>query len=192
MAALRLSETRLATNRIEIDLVFGDFATDPLTIVFEERHGWLVAHLRLAAWFEQLSDAQRRVFAAGLSGLYKLAGAEFVIEQVLSNFEESDLRVDVASRALEVRAPRRGDMHASYSIEAEQESLNPTQAVGLWPALDRRQVFFTETDIVWDEWVAFWSREQEGSAIPLWIPEEQILPERLPATPAEVNAPVRG
>ena len=189
---LRISQTRLATNRIEVDLVFGDAAVDPLTIVFEERHGWLVARLRQAGWFEQLTDSQRRVFAAALSGLYKLAGAEFVIEQVVSNFDESDVRVNIASRALEVSAPQRGDMSAHYPIAAEQQLLTPTNAIGLWPALDRRQVFFMQTDILWDEWVAFWNRDPADSPTPLWVPEEQILPDRAPPVPATMNAPVRG
>ncbi|MFO0925712.1 MAG: hypothetical protein U0736_01585 [Gemmataceae bacterium] len=70
----------LATNRIGIALHSPAAPNDPLRLEFADRDRQLVAHLPAPGWAAELSPAARDVLQAALTGFFKQAGVDVVLD----------------------------------------------------------------------------------------------------------------
>ncbi|MCE9554391.1 MAG: hypothetical protein K8T91_13570 [Planctomycetes bacterium] len=74
--SLRIGEVRLATNRVEVEVLLSDATTETMRLAWEEQDGHLTAVVDPAGWLEMLSSAQREALATAISGLLQRSGAE--------------------------------------------------------------------------------------------------------------------
>jgi len=74
--SLRVREVRLATNRVEVEVLSSAAPADVLWLAWEEQNGQLTAVVEPAGWLELLSLTQRQALAAAISGLLQRSGAD--------------------------------------------------------------------------------------------------------------------
>ncbi len=178
--AVSVAHSRLATNRIEVELVNPSSGGESTYLVFEDRDGWLLAYLRDVGWLSQLDDQQRQVLAVCLIGLYKRAGVNLVVQQIVSNFQRQAVEIEVSSHSIRLFAIPLENSEASYALKGEQTWVSPItmDSDGRWPTIDRKEFMFDMLDIEWVEWVQFWQDEQSGKAHNSWLRPDQLLPNR--------------
>lgn len=154
---LHIGRIDVASNRIRIELWCARVASEPLRVSFEEQSGWLIAGLQSPGFTKELKDAQRVLFENVLAGLYKLAGVEIVREQLTASI--GTLPYDISEHGLVVWPDRSYRTSVVYDLRTHSQILKTTLRVGLGalPAtLKKKDIFFSEETITWQEWVDAW------------------------------------
>ena len=75
---LSLGRIRVATNRVDVEVLRADQPASPLQLTWEEDAGRLMAQISRPGWLEQLEAGQRAMLIRALSGLFTRAGVEQV------------------------------------------------------------------------------------------------------------------
>lgn len=179
---LTLSEVRLATNRVVLDIRHPD-SERPLEIMISEQSGWLVAGITQPGWTsDRLDERQRRVLQAALAGLYKKGAIDLVREQIEGRFVDPKLAYDIAENGLVLWPHRHFDREITYPLDERPQShprpRSAARAAGLSP-LPLADLVFHEHDLSWSAWQDFWDHEQTDSAVPELV-EIRLLPVKLP------------
>lgn len=159
---LEIRAVHAATNRLRIELRASDPGAGSLYLELEEHAGWLVAGLapraRSESWLGGLNEAQLDAFRDALAGLWKLAGASLVREQVDAALPAGAVW-DVTDRGLIVWPGPSAAAEVVYPPASIQDRL------------------FRATPVRWDEWVRTWQAQAAGeSASPVVPRSVQLLP----------------
>ncbi len=182
---LLIGEVKLATNRVRIELRCPDLDESGLWLLFEERSGWLEAAVQKLGWLSKLNAPQLAAFQTALAGLYKLAGAHLVREQVEMCLPSGSVyRIDGRGMVLVAGGDfTREQVHSLVStVEVPNVSTNGEAVL----PLDR--VLYDRTQVAWDEWVSAWEADKEGKPPELPVLQRvRLLP---PLVPGPVPAPV--
>jgi len=75
---LRVRHVRVATNRVEVDVLSDRDSTAALELVWHEHEGALTVDVTTAGWLEEVRGSQRAALFAALSGLVQRSGADAV------------------------------------------------------------------------------------------------------------------
>jgi hypothetical protein len=75
-----ITDLRLATSRVEVDLTLADILEQKPTIAltWEELAGELQARAQVEPWVEQLERSQREALAVAITGLFQRSGADLI------------------------------------------------------------------------------------------------------------------
>jgi hypothetical protein len=180
---LQIGEVKLATNRIRVELRCPDLDETGLWLLFEERSGWLETAVQKPGWLWKLNSGQLAAFQTALAGLYKLAGAHLVREQVEQCLPSGTAyRIDPRGLVL----CHGGDfgkevVHSLVSTpEVPNLSANGCEVI----PLDR--LLYDRSPLTWDDWVLAWEEDREGKAptLPL-LHRVRVLPPAVPSTASE-------
>ncbi len=163
----------LATNRIGVELRCSGLGPNPLQLAIDYQGGWLLAGVLRPGWLPRLNGDQRRMLAAALAGLYKMAGVDLTREQIATCLPNTTFAFDVTDAGLRVWTSADGAQDVVYDLTAGSElppsSLNGDVSTGL-PVLDARRLLFRDASFRWTDWVHCWdgnhaSGEQLSSAL---------------------------
>jgi hypothetical protein len=179
--ALRVGAVTLTPNRIRLDLVRPAVESSPLSLEWETQAGWLVAAIRDPGWLAALDDEQRQAIAAGLGGLYKLAGIDLIREQVRANLPPPATSYQLTHSDLVLWVNRRQPPVILYDLTAIKGPLRPHTLDGElsreWPVLEPARLIFARVPLSWQRWVENWQNGSSGKMPPpLFSPGVKLLP----------------
>lgn len=167
---IRVARVELSCNRIRIDLNLGHEAATDAALAFEERAGWLIGSLERPGWLAQLHAEQLAVISTALAGLYKIAGVDFIREQLVSAVPLAASGYDLTATELLVWGGSREQSEVIYDLRPRQGQLRARsrngRAAGAPPFVDARALFFSRAPLLWDDWVACWEKDREGRGHP--------------------------
>ncbi len=170
-----------APNRIRIEILHAGHPAEPAWLDWEEYGDRLVASIPQPGWLSQAPEAQREAMAAGLAGLYKLAGVDLVREQVRANVPAGAADFGVSGRDLVLWPQPRQAPAVLYDLDTPQGLLPPRTPEGMpaggWPPLDPARVLYSRAPLTWQRWVSHWVGGADGKGTPpLFTPALQLLP----------------
>jgi hypothetical protein len=161
--AIELRTIHLATNRILVALDCPALGEHPLELTLDQQTGWLVAGVLEQGWLPKLTNEQRQTLAAGLAGLYKMAGVDVTREQVEQSLAPARVAYDIKQEGLEVWTAPDYSVSAVYDLSSgpvlEPHPSNGTPVRGL-PSLDTSRLLFTQVPVSWDDWVRMWDHDR--------------------------------
>ncbi len=167
-ATISVGRLEPATNRFDLELWSSLAPERPLILRWEDLNGWLAARVVDPGWMTELPERTRSRLNVALTGLYKLAGVDLVREQVLSAVGST--RDPEPGLELEHEAVRLISSHHApvvYPLRAEGNSITPVSPDGTpaadRPVVERGQLLFCETDVIWSEWVQQWPAADQAT-----------------------------
>jgi hypothetical protein len=185
-AAVHPGRVRLATNRIEVELVLSGDSRPPLWLRFDDFSGWLNAAIHDPGWLADLADEDRSRFNAALAGFYKRAGVDLVREQLEVSLGPAAADAELSGDQLLLTESGESAPSVAYRLRSTSPRLAPLalsgSSSGAWPTPARDEVVFADAPIEWDRWVQTWTN---GAAEhePL---QEQDYPRVLPTATSAV------
>lgn len=163
---VELGRVVLACNRITLELVNSLDRYNPVWIEFDDRFGWLIAHVGQRGWLDSLPPQAHEAFAAALASLYKLAGADLVLEQIRANLPPPATGFEIVGQCLEVWSGENREQLIRYNLREPTTALPPINASDQidpqWPTIEARSVIFALAPLYWDTWVDSWLKDNEG------------------------------
>jgi hypothetical protein len=178
---LSMGRVALAPQRIRIEVRHAGYPAEPMWLEWEEHGDRLVAGIPQPGWLARVPEGQREAIAAGLAGLYKLAGVDVVREQVRANVPAGVADFDVAGRDLVLWLHPRQAPAVLYDLDTPKGLLPPRTPEGApaggWPPLDPGRVLYSRAPLTWQRWVSYWTGDADGKGTPpLFSPTVQLLP----------------
>ena len=172
----------LASNRVRITIVCPSVSSEPMTITFEHRAGWLIASISQVGWIDALDEDQRHIFEIALGGFYKLSGIDLVREQLEEAFDAELSQVppyDISDEGLRVWPGPGYDTEIVYDLRAPtvSVSIHGGPLEGRVPELVGRDALFGRDPIPWTMWSATWERLGFGMEPPRAIVGPRLLPQ---------------
>ncbi len=166
---VRVGQIVLSCNRVRIELMHADYPTEAVWLAFEERSGWQLGSLEEVGWLKHLTVDQRQVMSSALTGLYKIAGIDFVREQLTALLSPAIPSYELTDHHLVIWTERNGDA-VRYDLRDRQEKLRPQSRnghkAGTVPTLDARRLFFSRVPLTWEQWVDCWQKDHAGQGPP--------------------------
>jgi hypothetical protein len=163
---VRVGQVLLSCNRIRIELAHAAFPEEPVWLAFEQRFGWLLGSLQGPGWLQHLPAAHAQIFTTALAGIYKIAGVDFVREQLASLLPIDVPGYDITDHELIVWTSHRNGQAITYDLGEGQDQLRPRRENGKVvqgaPVLNARRLFFSRMPLTWQNWVEFWQKDHEG------------------------------
>jgi hypothetical protein len=176
---IRVGQVLLSCNRIRIELAHAVFADEPVWLAFEHRSGWLLGSLQGPGWLQHLSAVHVQIFTTALAGIYKIAGVDFVREQLASLLPMDAPGYDITAYELIVWTGHRNGQAIAYDLGDGQDQLRPRRESGKVvkgaPVLNARRLFFSRVPLTWTEWVEFWQKDHEGPGPPDLLSDRVML-----------------
>jgi antitoxin component HigA of HigAB toxin-antitoxin module len=160
---VELGEVHLATNRIEVAIACPDLDDHPLVLAFDHLNGWLLAGVLHKGWLPRLTAEQRKTLAAGLAGLYKMAGVDLTREQIEESLAPGRVAYDITTDGLEVWPTQDFATTAVYDLsggpllQPQSTSGSPVRSL---PALDTSRLLFSNVPVTWEDWTRMWDRDR--------------------------------
>jgi hypothetical protein len=178
---INVGKVQLASNRIRIELVRAEGPDQSAWLEFHEHAGWLVASLPEPGWLLRLNREQGQAITMALAGLYKLAGVDFVQEQLESNLPPGVLGFDITQRDLILWLDQRHGKGIYYDLIDSEDQIQPRNADGSvaleWPVLPASHLMFAKVPLPWEKWVESWQNERTFQpAPPLFNADVKLLP----------------
>jgi hypothetical protein len=181
---VRVAQVVLSCARIRVELSHAEFADEAAWIALEVQSGWLLAGVEKAGWLRHLTAEQGRALRSALAGLYRLAGVDFVREQLV---EVLPLRRFQLTGDQLVVWSKEGDQASAFDLYEPEQQLRARSLTDGAPAaiapLDARQIFFSRLPLTWARWCECWQRDQNGEGHPV------VFGEGMRLWPAEIQAP---
>ncbi|MGF1579226.1 MAG: hypothetical protein ACFCD0_07665 [Gemmataceae bacterium] len=185
---LEVGEIRIASNRIEIELKHESHPESPARLRFDSRHDWLIGELSELGFLRLIHPEPVWFFVASLAVLYKLAGVDFVRQQIEHNLPEQSVSHRVVPEGIRVfSSPQKKtgllDNSVLYDCKKAGGQLIPTKENGEphldWPAIDAPKLFFRELSLGWERLVEVWSeKERCPKTVKAMTREFEIIPQR--------------
>jgi hypothetical protein len=176
---VRVSQIVLSCNRIRIELAHAEYPDELLILAFEERSGWLIGSLQQPGWLRHISPGALQVMTTALAGLYKLAGVDFVREQLAALLSPSLPGFDLTDHQLVVWNEQHDSHEIAYDLRHKRDKLKPLhlngQKIMTLPLLDARHVFFSRIPLTWEQWVDYWQKDQEGKNQSRLVPDSIVM-----------------
>jgi hypothetical protein len=186
---LRVEQLVLSCNRIRVELAHARYPSETLALALEERSGWLIAGLDQPGWLRHLTPEQAQALKTALTGLYKLAGVDFVREQIDASLTPALPSYDITDHKLVAWRDLRSSSVFSYDLQDKHEEIRPRSSNGRAgpgaPTLEARRLFFSRIPIRWDQWVESWRREHAGQKEKPLVTDSMVL---WPPDPASETA----
>jgi hypothetical protein len=161
--AIEVAGIHLAVNSIKVALACPTLDQRPLVLAFDHETGWLLAGVVERGWLPKLTHEQRQTLAAGLAGLYKMAGVDVTREQIEESLAPAEAAYDITPRGLEVW-PGPDYAHSAVYDLSGGPILKPMptngEPVRTLPALDSSRLLFTNVPVTWQDWVRMWDRDR--------------------------------
>jgi hypothetical protein len=99
-------------------------------------------------------------------GLYKIAGVDFVQEQLAAVLAPAAPAYDLTDRQLVIHTDHQPKEAIAYDLRDKHEQLRPLQQNGVeakhWPVLEARRLFFSRVPLTWQQWVECWQADRAG------------------------------
>jgi hypothetical protein len=168
---LTLGHVELADNRIRAEVFCTALAPGPVWLAFEERSGRLLAGLSGPAWLPNLSPERYGALTTALAGLYKLAGADLVRQQIEALLPAAVTSYDVQERGLFAWCGHGEDAaEVLYALDDEGRMIAGHPTAGVCreplPPLPAVPLLFGRAELPWDWWVAAWEGDRDGKPHP--------------------------
>ena len=142
---------RLGPTRITIELCSPAMDPAPAHIFFEHRAGWIVAGVDQPGWMAHVSQAQAPLLAAGLLGLYKVAGVDIVKEQIERLFAPRPVAFELTREQITFWPDRQFDTPIVRLLTLSDNSSDATNQFSV------RQLLLRYVTVTWNEWVRIWT-----------------------------------
>ena len=126
-------------------------------------------------------------FTSSLAGIYKLSGVELVDEQIRHALTQPNAFYHLSSSDLEVWAAEERSTPVTYGLRSTWGTIRPhpsslARALDL-PPVNPKQLVFSEGDLPWEQWLAYWQSEN-GERPPAsllaeashFVPRHKLLP----------------
>lgn len=152
---LHVTSVELGSNRIRAKLVMGN---EVLELIFDEQSGWLLARGSMAAAAAQLNHGESVLWPFAVRGLYKLAGVDFVREELEAALPKSFRAYDFAANGLVVWLAS-GNTEVLYNPRQYPNAVPSILAgslEGSLPSLPMDVASIQRQTLSWKQWVAFW------------------------------------
>lgn len=179
---VEVDDIHLASSRVRVLLGCSQLGSEPLEIVFERQAAWLVAGIAKPGWLTQLSADNRQLLANALAGLYKLAGADLIRQQIEALLPLPGCVHKITERGLVLSPDAACEVEVTYDLE-EGETLHPcfsSESSCPAPALIRSDLVFSAQPIAWQAWVAAWEAVCDGDSDPKPLISMRLLPAPTP------------
>jgi hypothetical protein len=160
---IKVAGVRAATNRIAIALACPSLGEQPLVLVFDLQHGWLIGGIRRTAWLVSLSRTQYETLASALMGLYKMAGVHTTWEQLSAALGQRAATIRCEEHAIVVWPGEQFDTEVTYDFEAGpivQPQVDGGSGLVHLAALNVNDVLLTNVQVSRDEWARTWAQDQ--------------------------------
>jgi hypothetical protein len=170
---VELGHVRLGTNRVLVELRCSALGENPLVFSVDYQDGWLLAGVLEPGWLPSLNEEQRQTLAAGLAGLYKLAGVHLTREQIDASLPPPTLAYTLTAKGLVAWACD-GNQDVTYDLRPEGLTepirLSDGSLATDMPVLDTKRLLFSNVTITWDQWVRICAGDQTDGdfAAALW------------------------
>jgi hypothetical protein len=166
---LEIAAVHLAANRAVIQLRHPGLSGDPLELAFQERGGWLMAHMPQRGWLDAAPQDQRTTFLDAVNGFYKCAGVDLVWERAVPRLGADIHWYDVNRDGILVWRDERYSSAGLYKLRdtgATVALTTPLSFVRELPDMIVDEILFSRRPLAWDEWVGMWQpRQVESDAI---------------------------
>ncbi|CAN5851049.1 hypothetical protein BH23PLA1_BH23PLA1_19660 [soil metagenome] len=176
---IEVGQVEVSVNRVRFELRAPDLDGESVWLAFEEQSGWLVAGVVEAGWIASIEEDSLRELGAALAGFYKLAGVDFVRQQVEARLGgPPSPPYDIADEGLIVW-PGEG-----FATEVHYDLRND-RAVVLRPGPGRVEIpsdlgerlLLRPIPIPWDRWVETWEKDRAGQSPPRpYLEDVRVLP----------------
>lgn len=157
----RVGQVAVSCSQIQIELLNCQFPGESLWLEFQEKEGWLSVKMQGPQWFHSLPPEQKEPLNLGLQYLFKLGGVSLIQEQILSQLPGTSPDFDIRSRNLVVWGTRDKDRVTTYDWRNYRGKLLPYPQDGI--PLDAVKTLFHLTPLSWNDFVAWWRQEAEGT-----------------------------
>jgi hypothetical protein len=165
-----VGQVLLSCNRIRIKLAHAAYPQEPVWLAFEQRFGWLLGSLQEAGWLQRLTRMHAQIFTTALAGIYKIAGVDFVREQLAALLPAQVPSYEITADELIVWTGRRNGQAIAYDLGDGRDQLRPRRENGKpadgAPVLNARRLFFSRVPLTWKEWAEFWHKDHNGEEYP--------------------------
>ncbi len=178
--SVSLSEVRLATNRMELELQCEKWPDQPAVISLSEQSAKIVAATERTGWINRLEHSERLIIRNALMGFYKLSAVSVIREQIDACFPEHDFHYDINERGLILWPKDDFKTEVEYDLSIGP-ILHPTLVSGITPAslptLTMGEIFLNQTPLPWTNWTSYWDDCTRGEC-PLrrLVSEFRVLP----------------
>jgi hypothetical protein len=129
---------------------------------FQEQSGWLVSGILQPGWLNDITDEQRSSLAVALAGFYNIGNVNLVRERIENCLAKQFLAYDVTHQGLIAWPDSSYNDEVVYDLE-RKPVIRPTPAAIAnryrMPVVNSRELMYSETPILWDEWVAWWETQ---------------------------------
>lgn len=195
---LAVRKVAVSSNRVRVVIACEAVARGPRSdaeITFEEQSGYVVAGVAQVGFADVLVGPARVLFENALAGLYKLAAADLVREQ-LEMAVGAHMPYDICDDGLLVWPGPGYTVEALYPLETDAQMIEPTLRGGLparpLPPLDARAISFRHQPIAWSAWVYAWTPD-DGKDVPRLMSGPSLIPavQATPTAAAPTPAPSR-
>ncbi len=182
---LDVEEVHIGSNRIRVALSCPKLDSQSTWLVFEEQSGWLLASLSPHGWWQRLDQHHRLVLHDALAGLYKLAGAHLVRQQIEAAFPWPQVAYDLDDGRLVVWPSEDYACEAEYLLEEPAGAFVPRcrdpQLRLKLPVLSPEEVLFSRHPVRWCDWVRLWEqlRQHPLEEPPRLVPAVPLLPDEV-------------
>jgi hypothetical protein len=171
---LRVQHVRLATNQLRIELTIPD-QDGTVGLSVEERGGRLIGSVEDSGWLVRLSEKQRDAFADALTELWKLAGVNFLREQVSAALGVAPERLDARPEGIVVLP--RGDELAVTLDDGDDPLMTPSGPIdGRTVPLPKPELLLSACPVAWQAWVERWEADQAGKVPAGELVAYRVLP----------------
>jgi hypothetical protein len=156
---LAAGDVELSVTRLIVALSCPGIDPRPAKICFEERSGWILAHVDAPGWTERLDQAKTQQLCAALLGLYKIAGADVVQEQIETAFiPPQAVAVELSPDELMVWPGRSFRQQPPLVFDLHEK------APARQPQIGRQPLMLRGLDVEWGRWVQAWEPDGDGHA----------------------------
>jgi hypothetical protein len=193
---VRVGPVLLSCNRIRIELVHAAHPQQPVWLAFEQRFGWLLGSLQEVGWLQRLTSVHAQIFTTALAGIYKIAGVDFVREQLAALLPVQAPGYEITADELIVWTGRRNGQAIAYDLGDGRDQLRPRRENGRLadgaPVLNARRLFFSRVPLTWKEWAEFWHKDHNGEEYPHLLSDSIRLVPFPPEPVSEATAEMPG
>ncbi len=154
---LHVEAIRLTPFRIAIDIGCASLG-DPLQLAFDEQSNFLVVGLARKGFFANLDEPRKEAFETALSGIYMLAGVDFVREHIEALLPAGGTRYDIGARGLVVW-PAGFSAEILYRLRSRDPVLVPIvsgESNLVAPAIAASDLYFKRRSLPWSTWTRLW------------------------------------
>jgi hypothetical protein len=157
---LDVGNVRLASNRVEIEIIHSAFPDSSVWIRIESRNNWLVANLEDQGWLKHLPKEQVWTFLSALACFYKYSGVDLVHEQIQASLGIGARQYEIVENGMRIWLNSKHTETVYYDCRSVNGQLIPLDGNGQpapdWPTFEPEQLLFVRNKLSWNQLVTAW------------------------------------